>query len=507
VDKTIAIHSTENASAGKRCSDAAFLGEGTPATLRRHWWSLWDLADWAASHIGIARVGEPMLANTVAFLLAAQVNFALSIVFTWRDRPGTSESRGALLRHWLRFHGSIVRTVLLNQGILAVARTTLPTLLASGLGIGVTSVANFVLGDRLVFRREIQNSRSNKFPEEKRRKKTMSSSLPVVEMKQQTAETPIYSIVAPIYNEAETLPHFYQRVVCVMEGVGESFELVFINDGSRDESYNILRGLHEQDARVRVVDFARNFGHEVAIMAGLTHARGLAVVMLDSDLQDPPEVIPQLIKHWREGGEVIYAQRAKRRGETAFKLVSAKVFYLLIARLTSIPIPQDTGNFRLLDRQVVDVLISMPEHHRFMRGLSVWVGFRQVAVPYEREERFAGATKYPLRKMLALSFDAITSFSYLPLRLAATCGFALAVISLLGMLFAMIVRLTTDAIVGQATTLTLVLFLGGLQMLFLGILGEYLARIYDEVRARPLYIVRKVLETPASRKPSPPLAV
>jgi polyisoprenyl-phosphate glycosyltransferase len=304
----------------------------------------------------------------------------------------------------------------------------------------------------------------------------------------------VYSIVAPVYNEEETLTHFYERVVAVMEGLGEPFELVLVNDGSCDGSWRIMHELHEKDTRVRVVDFSRNFGHQIAISAGLDHARGRAVIIIDSDLQDPPEVIPQLIARWKGGAEVVYAQRAKRAGETRFKLLTAAAFYRLIARTVSFEIPRDTGDFRLLDRRVVNTVVTMREHHRFMRGLSVWVGFRQEAVMYNRQERFAGTTKYPLRKMIRFSIDAITSFSYLPLQLATTFGFVLACLSFIGIIIAASVRLFTGGIVGQGTTISVVLFLGGIQLIFLGIIGEYLGRIYDEVRARPLYVVREVLE-------------
>ena len=306
---------------------------------------------------------------------------------------------------------------------------------------------------------------------------------------------PVFSIVAPVYNEEETLPHFYRRVVDVMEELGEPFELVLVNDGSRDGSYRVMRELHVRDPRVRAVEFSRNFGHQVAISAGLDHARGAAVIILDSDLQDPPEVIPELVARWRNGAEIVYAQRRRRRGETRFKLLTAAAFYRLIARVTAMDIPRDTGDFRLLDRRVVDTLVTMREHHRFMRGLSVWVGFRQEAVPYDRQERFAGVTKYPLARMVRFALDAITGFSYVPLQLATTLGFLLAGLSLLGILIAAVLRLSGVAIQGQATTLIVVLLLGGIQLIFLGIIGEYLGRIYDEVRARPLYVVREILDT------------
>ena len=305
---------------------------------------------------------------------------------------------------------------------------------------------------------------------------------------------PVYSIVAPAINEEDTLPHFYERVVAVMEQVGEPFEVVLINDGSSDGTFRVMQALHERDPRVRVVDFSRNFGHQIAISAGLDYARGDAVIIIDSDLQDPPEVIPQLIARWKAGVEVVYAQRARRTGETRFKLLTAAAFYRLIARITSVEIPRDTGDFRLLDRRVVETLVTMREHHRFMRGLSAWVGFRQEAVSYDRHERFAGATKYPLRKMIRFALDAITAFSYAPLQLATSFGFILAALSLVGIVVAIIVRVFGGAIQGQGTTLIVVLFLGGIQLIFLGIIGEYLGRIYDEVRARPLYIVREVLD-------------
>jgi polyisoprenyl-phosphate glycosyltransferase len=305
---------------------------------------------------------------------------------------------------------------------------------------------------------------------------------------------PVFSVVAPVFNEVETIPRFYERTVKVMEALGEPFELVLVNDGSSDGSYEVLQGLHQRDPRVRIVDFSRNFGHQIAISAGLDFARGGCVVIIDSDLQDPPEVIPELISAWKNGAEVVYAQRAKRRGETRFKLLTASVFYRLIGRITAVNIPRNTGDFRLLDRRVVDALITMREHHRFMRGLSAWVGFRQEAIPYERHERFAGKTKYPLFKMLRFSVDAITSFSHVPLQLATSLGFFLAGVSLLGIAVAAILRIFTHAIIGQATTLILVLLIGGIQLIFLGVIGEYLGRIYDEVRARPLYIVRRVLD-------------
>lgn len=301
---------------------------------------------------------------------------------------------------------------------------------------------------------------------------------------------PVYSIVAPVYNEEVLLPEFYRRVVAAMEALGEPFELVLVNDGSRDRCYEIMRQLNEQDPRVKAINFSRNFGHQLAITAGIDYAAGQAVIVIDSDLQDPPEVIPRMIEEWKQGNQVVFAVRTEREGETAFKKATASFFYRLIRKITSVDIPVDTGDFRLMDRKVVDALKQMREQKRFMRGLSVWVGFKQTGVGYKRDARKAGETKYPLRKMLKFAMDGITAFSYLPLQLATYFGFAIAMLSVIGIVAVIILRLMTgNELAGQATTLVTVLFLGGVQLICLGIIGEYLGRIYDEVKRRPLYIV------------------
>lgn len=311
-------------------------------------------------------------------------------------------------------------------------------------------------------------------------------------------QKPTISVVAPVYDEEVLLPEFYRRVISALEPLGVPFELILVNDGSHDNSGAIMDALHAQDSRVKVVHFSRNFGHQIAITAGTDHAQGESVAVIDSDLQDPPEVIVDMYHKWREGYQVIYGVRSEREGETAFKRATASLFYRLIRKITNINLPLDTGDFRLMDRRVVDAMKKMREHHRFMRGLSVWVGFKQTGVSYRRDARKAGVTKYPLRKMLRFALDAITSFSYLPLQLATYSGFAIAGLSVVAILIAIILRLTGNAIAGQATTLVSVLFLGGIQLIFLGIIGEYLGRIYDEVKRRPLYIVaeRHGLEAP-----------
>lgn len=301
---------------------------------------------------------------------------------------------------------------------------------------------------------------------------------------------PNLSIIAPVYNEHESLPELRKRITEIMDQTGETWELILVDDGSTDGSTAIIRKYAEEDARIRPVIFARNFGHQIAVSAGMNYSRGDAVVIIDADLQDPPEVILQLIDKWREGYEVVYAVRTEREGESWFKTFTASLFYRLIYRITDVKIPLDTGDFRLIDRKVVDVMNAMPEHHRFLRGMSAWVGYRQIGVEYKRAARFAGKTKYPFKKMLQLALNAITGFSYVPLQAATYLGFVSAGISILAIPVVIILRITnTQFFFGQATTLIAVLFLGGVQLMSLGILGEYVGRIYDEVKGRPLYIV------------------
>jgi dolichol-phosphate mannosyltransferase len=305
-------------------------------------------------------------------------------------------------------------------------------------------------------------------------------------------DTPLYSIIAPIFNELDNLPELYRRVKEAMDSLGNPWELILIDDGSTDGSTDVIRDLAHEDHRVRKVVFARNFGHQLAVTAGLDYSRGKAVVIIDSDLQDPPEVIPQLIEKWHDGYEIVYAIRAEREGESWFKLATASVFYRIIYRITDLDIPLDTGDFRLLDRKVVNVMTQMKERHRFLRGMSVWVGFRQTGVEYKRAARHAGETKYPLKKMVKFASDAITGYSFFPLQLATYLGFFSAGLSILAIPVVIITRLAGDqAFLGQATTLIAVLFLGGIQLISLGVLGEYIGRIYDEAKGRPLYIVRE----------------
>jgi len=301
-----------------------------------------------------------------------------------------------------------------------------------------------------------------------------------------------YSIIAPIYNELENIPELYRRISYVMDSTGEPWELILVDDGSTDGSTQAIRDLAKGDACVRPVIFARNFGHQIAITAGWDYARGEAAVIIDADLQDPPEVILEMAKKWKEGYEVVFAVRTEREGESWFKLWTASVFYRLIYRITDVKIPLDTGDFRLMDRKVVDVLKQMRERHRFPRGMSSWVGFKQIGVDYKRAARTAGETKYPFRKMFRLALNAITSFSYFPLQVATFFGFASAGIAIIAIPVVVALRLAgSHFFEGQTTTLISVLFLGGVQLISLGILGEYIGRLYDEAKGRPLYIVRE----------------
>jgi glycosyltransferase involved in cell wall biosynthesis len=279
----------------------------------------------------------------------------------------------------------------------------------------------------------------------------------------------------------------------------ESWEVIYVDDGSRDATARLLRELHEQDERVRVLRFSRNFGHQVAVSAGIEHTGGDAVVLIDADLQDPPEVIGEMLARWREGYDVAYGQRTDRAGESAFKLATAKAFYRLLNRLSETEIPLDVGDFRLMDHNVVDALVAMPERARFVRGMVSWIGFRQIAVPYKRAERFAGETKYPLFKMLRLALDGVTSFSLVPLRMATWAGFLASGVAMLGILFALGVRLfTREWVPGWAAIFVAVLFVGGIQLMALGIVGEYVGRIYAEAKRRPLYLLQERLGFGAS---------
>jgi polyisoprenyl-phosphate glycosyltransferase len=301
-------------------------------------------------------------------------------------------------------------------------------------------------------------------------------------------EPTLLSIAAPMHDEEDTARQFYERVVACAGDV--PFELVIANDGSRDGTGAVLAELAAEDKRVKVVTLARNFGHQAALTAALEHSSGDVVVMLDGDLQDPPELIPQMLDRWREGADVVYAVRSMRQGETAFKRTTARWFYKLFRSLADIDLTPESGDFRLMDRRPLDALLAMPERNRFLRGMSVWVGFTQTAVTFEREARTAGRTKYTLGRMLRFSFDAITSFSYRPLQFATLLGFVFSAFAFLLMPLTIAARYTNIYERGVPTTIVVVALLGGIQLICVGIIGEYVGRIYDEVKHRPLYVVR-----------------
>ncbi len=305
---------------------------------------------------------------------------------------------------------------------------------------------------------------------------------------------PKFSIVLPVFNEERTLASLYQRLTVVMGLLGETYELIFINDGSRDGSLDLLKKLSAEDPNLRIVSLSRNFGHQAAITCGLNYSCGDAVIVMDADLQDPPELLPELIGKWQQGYDVVYAVREQRHGESLFKRLTAALFYRLIRRLSNVDIPADTGDFRLLSRRVVEALKATRERSRFVRGLVSWVGFRQTGVRFVRDERVTGETKYPVRKMLKFAIDGITAFSFLPLQLATYFGFLISGFSFIYIVWAVLQKLFTDrTVIGWTSVIVAILFIGGVQLITLGVIGEYIGRIYEEVKHRPLYLVAETV--------------
>lgn len=302
----------------------------------------------------------------------------------------------------------------------------------------------------------------------------------------------LLSVVVPMYFEEEVVQECYKRLTGVLHNKYR-YELIFVNDGSTDKTLPLLEEIAVADKCVKVVSFARNFGHQAAVTAGIAKAQGDALVIIDADLQDPPELIPDMVELWQQGHEVVYAKRKKRKGESKFKLITAKFFYRFLDAMTDIQIPTDTGDFRLIDRKVAEVFKTMPERNRFIRGMVSWIGFSQIPIEYERDERFAGETKYPLKKMLKFASDGIVSFSVKPLRLVLLLGFIATFIAILLFLYAVLGKLFFPAATsgGWASLMATIAFFGGIQLLSLGVVGEYIARIYEESKDRPLYIVAK----------------
>jgi dolichol-phosphate mannosyltransferase len=314
----------------------------------------------------------------------------------------------------------------------------------------------------------------------------------------------LLSVIAPVYNEQELVEEFYARVSKALAGF--NFELVLVDDGSSDGTGASLQRLASSDPRVHVVYLSRNFGHQTALTAGLDHARGDAVVMLDADLQDPPELIPTMLDHWRAGCDVVYAVREHREGESYFKLATARWFYKLFDKVTQVELVHNSGDFRLLDRRALNALLSMRERSRFLRGMTVWVGYRQAAVPYRRDPRYAGETKYTLPKMLRFSLDAIFSFSHRPLQLATLLGFMVSTLALIAIPVVVVLHVVGSYLPGFGTITIAVLLLGGVQLIAIGIIGEYVSRIYDEVKGRPLYLVQSRLNFGEEEIPKPPFS-
>jgi dolichol-phosphate mannosyltransferase len=312
---------------------------------------------------------------------------------------------------------------------------------------------------------------------------------------------PELTVVIPAFNEEQNIEPMYDRLVASLESRVDGLEVLFVDDGSRDRTWPMIAELAARDPRVRGVRFARNFGHQAALTAGVDEARGRAVVIIDADLQDPPEVIPEMVDRWREGAEVVYGQRVEREGESWFKRATAAGFYRVLQRITNVQIPVDTGDFRLMGPRAVAAFRALPERNRFIRGLVSWIGFRQEAVQYRRHARHAGDTKYPLRKMLRFALDGITSFSFLPLRVATLLGFAVSVASFLYIVVVIVLKVLGINWPGYTSMMASILFLGGVQLVMIGILGEYVARIFDEVKRRPLYLVGESTDDEAAVVP------
>ena len=309
-----------------------------------------------------------------------------------------------------------------------------------------------------------------------------------------TGDNKLITVVVPMYNEEEVIAETCRRLREAMDGAGAEYEILLVNDGSRDKTAEIAAGICAADARFRMISFSRNFGHQVAISAGMDYAQGDAIVVIDADLQDPPSVIPQMLEKWREGYEVVYGKRLSREGESAFKKMTSRLFYRFLRSMTEVGIPVDVGDFRLIDRKVRDALKLVNERNRYIRGLISWLGFRSASVGFVREKRFAGETKYPLRKMIRFALDAITSFSYKPLKLASYIGISVSFLSFVYLLVVIWQRIFTDtAIAGWASSIAVSLFFNGITLIILGIIGEYIGRIYDEVKGRPLYIVSRTV--------------
>jgi len=315
------------------------------------------------------------------------------------------------------------------------------------------------------------------------------------------SDSVIYSVVVPVYNEEQVVLESYKRLKNVMDSVNEPYEIIFVNDGSRDKTAFIVNEICEKDKNIKFLDFSRNFGHQIAITAGMDYTEGEAIIVIDADLQDPPEVIPKMIEKWKEGYEVVYGKRIERKGDTFFKKFTAAAFYRLLRKMTDVDIPVDTGDFRLIDRKVCVALANVGERSRYIRGLISWLGFKQIGVEFSRDKRFAGETKYPLKKMIKFAFDAITSFSYKPLKIATYAG---TIISFVGFVYLLIVifqvLFTKNTQPGWASLMAITISFNGIVLMILGIIGEYIGRIYDEAKGRPLYIIRQTKNVEKDKK-------
>ena len=308
------------------------------------------------------------------------------------------------------------------------------------------------------------------------------------------------SVVVPCYNEEEVLGELLRRLNMVLEGLGIAYEIVLVDDGSKDRTWELMQEAQRTDARLKVIRLSRNYGHQLALSCGLDQARGDVVLIIDADLQDPPELLPEMLRKWQEGYDVVYGQRTQRQGEGLMKRFLAFAFYRLISHITKANIPRDTGDFRLMDRRALDALRSLRERHRFVRGMVSWIGFQQTPIHYQRPNRYAGETKYPVKKSLLLAFDAITSFSYAPLRLASYMGAGVSIFAFIYIVIVFVLKAEGINLPGYTSMMASILLLGGMQLLVLGIMGEYIGRIFEQGQGRPLYLVEKIQGEPLDQR-------
>lgn len=441
---------------------------------------------------------NPYLSQAIGYIVGMMTGFSVNAKWTF----SREDLQVAMLGKFLMFNFLLLG---LSEVLFHFILNTFPTspLIGQAVTLVPITVLGFVLNRSLVFTdstaKSLARQGAHDVIQEERLPLTSEVSETSRNFRQQ--QIPFVSVVIPVFNEAEVVRVTCLRLRHVLHQLHVPYELLFVNDGSHDDTLLRLSELSSMYPDVKVINFSRNFGHQIAATAGMDYAKGDVVILIDADLQDPPELIAEFLEQWRAGYDVVYAVRTERQGESWFKKWTSKRFYRILQSMSDVDIPLDTGDFRLMSRDVVDSLKQLPERHRFIRGLVSWVGYRQIGIPYVRAHRYAGNSKYPLRKMIKFSVDGITSFSFKPLQFATKLGFFVAV---MGFLFAIVIIIeklfTKLTIQGWTSMMVVVLFLGGIQLILLGVMGEYVGRIYDEVRGRPLYLVQETQNLSNDRK-------